>query len=183
MLSVYYFTLWKITDNLINLIFGSIIMGKKVKEFKVIIKDDRIALIDSNGNNLFESLSNAEKTQSTYHVIWKITLMAMASLGMLAFFTSINPFFTIGGAVVSGFATLIFWLCAGDEETTIKNVKRDINLAHEQLEDAILQAKIRLINQKKSLAQSLAEDKLDFKFHQSKGKTLEEQILEVEYEK
>jgi hypothetical protein len=158
-------------------------MGKKIKEFKVIIKDDRIALIDSNGNNLFESLSNAEHSKNTYALIWKITLIAMAGFGMLAFFSSMNPFFTIGGAVASGVATLLFWLCESDEDSTIKNVKRDINLAHEQLEDAILQAKIRLINQKKSLAQNITEGKLDFKFHDSKAKTLEEQILEVEYEK
>lgn len=159
-------------------------MGKKIKEYKVIIKDDKIALTDNNGTNLFEALAEAEKAQKFYHLLGKFGLIIMAVMIGLVFFSSLSHIFTIGGSVVAGLVALFSWLCADDEKTRADNRKKDINLAHEQLEEAILEAKIRLINQKKAMAQSLAEDRLDFKFAgQTKARTLEEQILEVEYER
>lgn len=159
-------------------------MGKKIKEYKVIIKDEKIALTDSNGTNLFEALAEAEKAQKFCNLLGKIGLAMMAVMIGLVFFSSLSHIFTIGGSVVSGLVALFSWMCANDEKTLADNRKKDINLAHEQLEDAILEAKIRLINQKKVMAQSLAEGKLDFKFAgQAKARTLEEQILEVEYER
>lgn len=140
-------------------------MTKNSDNFKVAIVDNNIAILDSDGTNLIAVKNTVEKYLSKVMFFSKTMQILAISFAIIWFsgffnlYTQHQVLYAILGIIFTLFSLFAF-LEQDEKKNKVERLQKKINLAHATLEEEILSAKQRLLNQQQMLHASNNVEKM-----------------------